>query len=246
MKKKIWLITTIIVILAVMLSCNKDKTPNQKTSDINETDSDEIYSKGLTYEKNLANDGYTVLGIGTCTDTSIIIPKTYQGIAVVEIGEEAFKNCKNVTDIKLPDSITSIGASAFVGCRSLVNINVPDGVTSINYGTFAGCGNLKNITIPDSVVRIGDHAFNESGLVSISIPNSVTFIGSFAFYQCAYLENVKLPDGLKSIGESAFNGCGVTQISIPDGITAIEKETFFGCTKLTESHWNTEFFCKVL
>ena len=52
---------------------------------------------GLTFE--LHSDGYTcyVSGIGTCTDTEIVIPDYYNGLPVTNIGGSAFKGSVKVS-----------------------------------------------------------------------------------------------------------------------------------------------------
>ena len=85
---------------------------------------------------------------------------------------------------------------------------IPDGMTSIGYGIFAGCQSLTSIEIPDSVTSIGDGAFSGCiGLTSIEIPNSVTSIGSEAFYRCAGLTNITIPYSVTTIGDMAFKEC---------------------------------------
>ena len=76
---------------------------------------------------------------------------------------------------------------AFGGCKSLTNINIPNSVTTIGDSAFAFCDSLTSINIPNSVTTIGDSAFWDcSFLVNINIPNSVTTIGRGAFCLCIY------------------------------------------------------------
>ena len=67
--------------------------------------------------------------------------------------------------IIIPESVTEIGGddvhdSAFKDCRSLQEIVIPNLVTKIGYGAFKGCTALQNVVIPDSVTKIGNSAFS--------------------------------------------------------------------------------------
>ncbi len=70
-----------------------------------------------------------------------------------------YLNNQLVTDLVIPDGVTSIGSSAFRSCSSLTSITIPDSVTSIGDYAFRSCSSLTSITIPDSVTEIGDYAF---------------------------------------------------------------------------------------
>ena len=129
--------------------------------------------------------------------------------------DAAFSNCKFLTSITIPDSVTSIGQGAFYGCSSLTSITIPDSVTSIGEYAFYGCSSLESITIPDSVISIGNYAFyNCSSLTFITIPDSVTSIGQGTFYGCTSLKNITIPKSVIKIGSynsyigyiSAFSG----------------------------------------
>ena len=128
--------------------------------------------------------------------------------SVTTIGEDAFYNCEDLTDIHISDSVTSIGNSAFSNCKYLTAIHIPDSVTSIGEDAFYNCKSLTSIHIPDSVTSIGDGAFyNCEDLTAIHISNSVTSIGNKAFYDCENLTAIHIPDSVTSIGEDAFWLC---------------------------------------
>ena len=86
-----------------------------------------------------------------------------------------FMNGSEITNLVIPNSVTSIGKYAFYGCYGLTSTTIPNSVTSIGLSAFYDCSGLTSITIPNSVTRIGYSAFeNCRGLTSITIPNSVT------------------------------------------------------------------------
>lgn len=78
----------------------------------------------------------------------------------MSIGYETFRDCRNLTSVNIPDSVTSIGSAAFENCSSLTSANIPDGVTNIGYETFRDCSSLLSISIPSSVTSIDSHAFS--------------------------------------------------------------------------------------
>ena len=155
---------------------------------------------------------------------------------VTSIGDSAFGACHSLTQINIPDSVTSIGSSAFNACLSLTQINIPDSVTSIGSHTFSGCFSITKINIPDSVTSIDDGTFYSCySLTHINIPDSVTSIGTQAFRSCSSLTQINIPDGVTSIGSYAFCYCySLTQIHIPDGVTSIGSYAFFGCNSLCD------------
>jgi len=94
--------------------------------------------------------------------TNKLIKTAIIPFGVTSIGESAFANCTNLTDVVIPASVTSIGEKAFYGCNSLASIEIPDGVTSIGIGAFYGCKKLENIlysgTTSSWYTGIGKHS----------------------------------------------------------------------------------------
>ena len=146
-----------------------------------------------------------------------------------------FMNGNEITNLVIPNSVTSIGSSAFEGCSGLTSVTIPNSVTSIGDYAFEDCSGLTSVTIPNSVTSIGRCAFYScSGLTSVTIPNSVTSIGSYAFYNCSGLTSVTIPNSVTSIGSSVFSGCsGLTSVTIPNSVMSIEYGAFYKCSGLT-------------
>ena len=119
-----------------------------------------------------------------------------------------YLNGKEITNLVIPNSVTSIGSYAFYGCDGLTSITIPNSVTSIGGYAFRGCTSLTSVTIPDSVTSIGSHAFAScTSLASVTIGNSVSSIGDSAFRNCDGLTNITIPNSVTSIGSCAFAWC---------------------------------------
>lgn len=128
--------------------------------------------------------------------------------SVTSIGERAFYENINLTNIEIPNSVTNIGDYAFSYCTSIKSIKIPNLITSIGKSTFDGCDSLESVELPDSITTIGDSAFYRcSNLKSINLPNSVTNIEKQAFYYCNNLESIEIPNSVTNIGENAFSYC---------------------------------------
>ena len=143
-----------------------------------------------------------------------------------------------------------ISHTFIVNGEELTNLVVPEGVTSIGERAFYGCSGLTNITLPSSLNIIGDGAFNRcSGLAGdLVIPKKVTSIGQGAFTSCNKLLKVDLSNctSLISIGASAFSDCsGLTSISLPSSLTSIGDSAFYNCRALTSVTINQYVFRNV-
>lgn len=151
------------------------------------------------------------------------------------IHSKAFENCRRLTNIIIPNNITSIGYGTFAGCSGLNNVIIPNTITSIEASVFRSCVGLTDITLPNSIVTIGDSAFYGCyNLSNIDIPNSVKDIDDEAFYGCKALKSVVIPNSVKSIGDYVFTDCsGLTSVTLPDSITNISGYMFYRCSNLT-------------
>ena len=122
---------------------------------------------------------------------------------------------KDITEIEIPDGVMEIGKQAFSNCRALTDITIPNSVTVIGESAFENCDNLTDIVIPESVDEIGDFAFHNCvHLTNVSIQEGVTSLGEGIFYLCGELENLTLPDSVGRIGVGAFEYTGLKNIRI--------------------------------
>ena len=152
--------------------------------------------------------------------TNLIIPNS-----VTSIGSSAFEGCSGLTSVTIPNSVTSIGDYAFYGCPGLTSVSIGNSVTSIGYDAFRNCSGLTSVTIPNSVTSIGSSAFEGcSGLTSVTIGNSVTSIGSSAFAYCGGLTDVYCyAEKVPSTQSYAFSGSYIEFITLHVPAASVEQ-----------------------
>ena len=165
--------------------------------------------------------------------------------SVTSIGRYAFAGNKGLTNIIIPDSITSISSNAFAA-SGLKSIELPSGLKSISQELFYNCKELTSVIIPDGVESIGRYAFMYcSKLGSVTIPDSVTTIELGAFYKCTGLTSVAIGNEVKEMEDGAFSDCtSLTSITIPKSVTRLEG-AFSRCSALSSiavEEGNTRYY----
>lgn len=70
---------------------------------------------------------------------------------ITSIKKMLFKNCINLKEVKIPDSVCKIGEEAFSGCTGIDNIKIPDYVIEVGKNAFLGVNNvIYNGTDPNA------------------------------------------------------------------------------------------------
>jgi hypothetical protein len=125
---------------------------------------------------------------------------------VTDIGNSAFNNCSNLTEVIFGDT-KSIGDWAFAGCTSLERIDLTK-VTSLGKQVFEGCTGLSEATAAE-----------------------LTSLGEKIFFQCSALQTVNMPK-VESIGNNCFEKCTVLNtVNLPK-LTNVSMNGFFECSNL--------------
>ena len=176
--------------------------------------------------------------------------------------ENLYLNGNLVTELVIPNGVTSIGDYAFYNCTSLTSVTIGDSVTSIGDYAFYNCASLTSITIGGSVTSVGEDAFYDcTSLTEVHISDieawcAIEFSNEYA-NPLYYAENLYLngnlvtelviPNGVTSIGDYAFRNCtSLTSITIPESVTSIGSYAFSSCDLLTEVHISDiEAWCAV-
>ncbi len=141
----------------------------------------------------------------------VIIPPSVENkgyiYKVASIGASAFRECKNLTSVIFPQTITEMGAYSFYNCENLVYAKFPDSLLRINPAAFSNCRKLK-ITLPNSIISIYGSVFRGCDeLKEVLVPRSLRRIGSFSFYGCNRIESITIPETVVWIGYHTFGSC---------------------------------------
>lgn len=156
------------------------------------------YTQGLEYEKIEGREEYRVTGDGGFVGGELIVPATYKGLPVTEVGEFAFSDL-NAQKIVLPESVLRIDDYAFSYCAA-EEIVLPQTMQFLGDAAFYFCSNLQKINLPEGIERVGDSAFYFcSSLREIVIPDSVVEIGYQAFDYCSCLTRITIGKNTESI-----------------------------------------------
>ena len=259
MKRKNTIITLLIGLCLFSIALLAFASCNESTSTGSYKENKKTESLGLEYILNNDQSSYSVVSVGTCQDTDIVIPSKHEEKPITAILANAFNGYTALTNITIPESVTSIGEDAFYDTayynneenwengvlyigkyliRAKTSISgvytIKDGTQSLASSAFYECDNLTKITIPQSVTTIGSGAFWKcKKLEQIDMPSNLTCIESWTFYQCDNLSNIVIPDSVTSIGSSAFAYCKkIKTVQMGEGITSIGSQAFYECNSL--------------
>ena len=213
-----------------------------------------LYTSGLTellfYPKNLDGDltklpWESLAKIGPAVfKGNTKIKSLVIGDELLEIGNEAFSGCSNLTKITLGGAGTTelvIGERAFYNCSRLTEATLPSATSSIGAYAFFGA-RFSGFTIPSGLTRIEDHTFASSYLTEIEIPAGIIFIGDAAFAGASRLNTVTFNNSSYGLvlgtmsaasGSGVFQGTSLSSLSLPSNISQIGAYAFSAISSLT-------------
>ena len=168
----------------------------------------------------------------------VILPSTYNGIAVTRIAKNGFANCESLIKIEIPESYFVIDESAFYCCSNLEEVifNENSIYSLIGHFAFEYCTSLTSIDIPEGITYICQETFYGcTALTTVKFPATLEHIDNLAFGNCYLLNSLEFPKALGSIGANAFSNCNsITSVRFPSSIYGIDEYAFSECELLEE------------
>ena len=171
------------------------------------------------------------------TGEGCIVPKDVTivrfHLSVIEVENEAFRDCKQLRVVMFNDGLQKIGVSAFRMCTSLSSITIPATVVEVGSNAFSCCSSLREVVINDGLQQIGRFAFyNCTSLSSIKLQSTVTGIGYDAFRNCSKVREVVLHGVPREIGAWSFGNCAsLERFTFPTISTRLD-------TLIQTGHWD--------
>ena len=163
--------------------------------------------------------------------TDLTIPNTITSINYI-----AFIGCTSIKNLVIPDSVQKIGGKAFANCSGLETIRIGSGIKSIDSSAFYNCGSLTSIRLDAKNVIVNSDVFNNNHNLS-----DITGNGSFgelyehAFNNCEKLKSSSTLDGVLMKAKGVFSGCqSLTRIVLNDKTETINDTAFYNCSSLKE------------
>ncbi|MBO5363293.1 MAG: leucine-rich repeat protein, partial [Clostridia bacterium] len=178
------------------------------------------YSQGLEYFEEWYVDKigeYYVWGLGTCTDTDLVIPDELHGVPVTEItlysDDFVSVGAENITSLSFGSNITLVTGASFESCTNLTNVYYRGSLSEWVSAHIAGALHHNvirtiyidgkpvtgDIVIPDDVTSISSYAFIHQPITSVTMGDQVESLGMMAFYNCKNLVTARLSANIKVI-----------------------------------------------
>lgn len=171
------------------------------------------WADALSYEYDQSTDGYAVTqGRGLKSLTSVTIPAQHEGKPVTIVDGGAFKNCVNLVEINIPDTITRIempvdasgAGSPFENCSKLQNVNIYE---------VEGTHEKKYESVDGVLIALDSDGEEVQGRTLTYFPEGRS--GAYA-----------VPDGITTLRINVFKDADITEITIPASVAQIEQNAF--------------------
>ena len=205
------------------------------------------------------NGTLTISGTGAMADYDDVSPwyddysesieKIIISEGITRIGDAAFEDCSNLSNVEFENletsKLESIGNYAFYGCTRLTSITLPSGA-EYDQDSFPQNTNISidgSGALPENACGLNATYKIENGTLTISGTGSIYDYSDYPDYSDylapwynsgANITKLVIENGITSIGTGAFLGLAhLTDVTLPNTLTSIGNKAFYQCTRLS-------------
>ena len=200
-------------------------------------------TEDLNFELSADGNSYIVTGIADKKAKNVNIPIKYNEKFVTAIADNAFADCVELRQIRMPDRLRSIGAGAFSGCTKLKWVILSCAIQYVGESAFSGCDSLK-LNVEKGLCYLGGEedypylvlvrAENKDNIAKAVLHRDARILYEGCFKDCASLESVYFGAApVTQIMDGAFAYCtSLRSLSLPASIMYVGTGVFDGCSSL--------------
>ncbi|MBQ7048718.1 MAG: leucine-rich repeat protein [Clostridia bacterium] len=184
------------------------------------TEENGIYKNTYTlkhYPQNKSNQQYTISSDVTAVGEQAFrnnrnLKKLVFADTVKVIERQAFMDSKALSAVEFPFSLEEMGDSAFRGCSALKSADIVGPIEKLGDSAFYGCTSLERISLPSTLEILGQGCFEGCRSLKNIDLSFVKNIGTNGLYNCHSLESLELPADFASGKPTSYSYCGATNV----------------------------------
>lgn len=206
-----------LLLTAVMMGGILTGTMKARAEITTYTSGDYIYS---------LKDGNAIIRKYKGTDANLVIPATLDGHPVTALGSYSFNGCDTLVEVTVPEGVAEIHNDVFDECKNLTTLYLPSTVTNIYLTGLAGRNGMKQVIVAEDNPTYA----SEDGVLYNKGKNWIWLYpkakeGAFqlqegvscrsdTFKNCVGLTKITLPNSF-SRSDISFEGCSsLTEIVV--------------------------------
>ena len=177
------------------------------------------------------------------------IPSELGGLKIRKIGQDAFKDCRNLRRVKIPEGVNILGHGVFMGCHNLEEISIPESLEYIGAKMIFHAQKLKKLDIKN-VRLLWDETFDACDIEELGVnPGNPTFyVEDGVLYDRVRKGIVVIPDsrtsytvpnGIETVYSEAFQGTKIKSLVLPESIRLLGNAFCNSCPEIE----SIEFKC---
>ena len=156
----------------------------------------------------------------------------------IQLGTQAFGNCKQLISIDIPEGIVELPDSLLRNCTSLAAVTLPDSLEVIGQNLINGCTMLKMIHIPAGVQGLDADCFENSSIKMLTVAEENPYFAASdnvlyskdktkLIYACNGICQLVIPDSVNEIMAKAFyQHRTLREITLPDTLITVGDKAF--------------------